>query len=185
MRKNSMRPLVFAISAIGSLSLSIPSGFAQTLPFPENSTFFTGQPPTLVTAETPDSRINWPNAHYYFTFDLPKNSVQSLGKVTIQPQPNVQTIQFNLANTTAFQGTQNRQGQAFTLKASQDPKTQAIAITFDPPIPPGTTFSIRLEANQNPSVQGTYLFSVKTFPAGTNPIGFDMGVGRLSFYQNF
>jgi hypothetical protein len=180
-----MRPLVFALSAIGSLSLSIPSGFAQTLPFPENSTFFTGQPPSLVTAETPDSRINWPDAHYYFTFDLPKNSVQSLGKVTIQPQPNVQTIQFNLANTTAFQGTQNSQGKAFTLKASQDPKTQAIAITFDPPIPPGTAFSIRLEANQNPSVTGTYLFSVKTFPAGPNPIGFDMGVGRLSFYQNF
>jgi hypothetical protein len=34
-------------------------------------------------------------------------------------------------------------------------------------------------------VTGTYLFSVKTFPAGPNPIGFDMGVGRLSFYQNF
>ena len=56
---------------------------------------------------------------------------------------------------------------------------------FAPPIPPGTTFSIRLEANENPSVPGTYLFSVTTFPAGQNPIGFDLGVGRLSFYQTF
>lgn len=180
-----MRPLVFAISAISSLSLSIPNGFAQTLPFSENSTFFTGQPPMLVSTETLESRINWPDAHYYFTFNLPNNSVQSLGKVSIQQQPSFENIQFNLTNTTAFQGDQNNQGQAFTLKASQDPQTQAITVTFEPPISPGTTFSIRLEANQNPSVAGTYLFSVTTFPAGPNPIGLDMGVGRLSFYQGF
>jgi hypothetical protein len=47
-----MRPLVFALSAISSLSLSIPSGFAQTLPFSENSTFFTGQPPSLALVQS-------------------------------------------------------------------------------------------------------------------------------------
>ena len=35
-----MRPLLFAISAIGILSLSIAGVFAQALAFSENSTFF-------------------------------------------------------------------------------------------------------------------------------------------------
>ena len=35
-----MRPLLFAISAINILSLSIASGFAQALAFSENSNFF-------------------------------------------------------------------------------------------------------------------------------------------------
>jgi hypothetical protein len=158
---------------------------AQVVQQPNNETFFTGQPPVLVSAETIDSWINWPNAHYYFTFNLPKNSVESLGKVTIQQQENVDTIQFDLDNTHAFVGTQRNPNQALNFTTTQDSNTKAIAINFNPPIPPGTTFTVRLEAKQNPSSSGVYLFDVTTFPAGNNPTGLPMGVGRLTFYQNY
>lgn len=182
--------LKFRYFLIAMLSVStvnfLPSiSRAQTVQLPENASFFTGQPPVLVTAETPDSWIGWPNAHYYFTFNLPKNSVESLGKVTIQQQENVETIQFDLDHTHAFVGTQRNPNQTLTFTTTQDPNTQAIAINFDPPIPPGTTFTIRLEADRNPSASGVYLFDVTTFPAGQNPMGLEMGVGRLSFYQAF
>lgn len=174
-------PLILSV-AIGVFS---PICLAQNFPYPADSTFFTGQPPVLVNAETLDSYVRWPNAHYYFTFNLPSNSVESVGKVTIQQETSIETISFNLSDTYAFQGTQNNRGKAIAFKAAQDPQTQAINVTFDPPIPPGTTFTIRLEANQNPSQSGVYLFRINAFPAGSNPIGLDMGVGRLSFYQPF
>lgn len=182
MKTRILSPLILGLT---SLALSSSVCFAQSLQTPENQTFFTGQPPSLISAETLTSSINWPDSHYYFIFNLPKNSVESVGKIIIQQQPNVETIQFNLSNTYAFRGTQNSPGQALKFKVNQDPKTQAITILFDPPIPPGNTFSIRLEANQNPSSSGVYLFNVNAFPFGNNAMGMDMGVGRLSFYQTF
>lgn len=169
-------PIVLSVS---SLSLSL-SAYAQT---PDNGTFFTGQPPLFVGAQTPDSTINWPNAHYYFTFHLPNNSIESVGKVTIQQQENVEVIPLNLANTYAFIGTQGNVSKPLTIQTTQDPQTQTVTVIFNPPVPPGTTFTVRLEAQRNPSNAGIYLYSVTSFPAGNNPMGLPMGVGRLSFYQ--
>lgn len=161
-----------------------PSALTQQLPYPENSTFFTGQPPSLVNANTPDPLIGWPHPHYYFILNLPASSPQSLGKVTITPQANIGTITFNLSKTEAFQGTKNNKGQAITLQSvTQDSKTGVITIAFAPPIPPGTTFTITLQPFTNPGDPGTYLFTVQAFPIGENPIGLDIGVGSLSFYQ--
>ncbi|ACK66049.1 conserved hypothetical protein [Rippkaea orientalis PCC 8801] len=184
MKIRSFLLLTLLTLSITLLSLT-PRVLTQDLPFPANATFFTGQPPTLVSAGTPDNAINWQLAHYYFTFNVPNSSPQSVGKVSIEQETNVETIQFNLSNTTAFQGTQDNPGQSLTVKVTENTQDQAIAITFDPPVPPNSTFTIRLEANQNPSTQGTYIFRVKAFPNGDNPIGLDLGVGRISFYQNF
>jgi hypothetical protein len=59
---------------------------AQDLPFPANSTFFTGQPPNLNGASSAFSAVNIPNVPYYFMIGLPENSVESLGKVTIKQE---------------------------------------------------------------------------------------------------
>lgn len=180
-----IRHLFLVILSLSILNLWSSIGLGQTVQLPNNSTFFTGQPPTLISAETPDSWVSWPNAHYYFTFNLPQNSVESLGKVTIQQQENVETIPFNLRATHAFMGTQRNPNQTLTFTTTQDPNTKAITVNFNPPVSPGTTFTIRLEAERNPSSSGVYLFSVTTFPSGNNPTGLPMGVGRLTFYQNF
>jgi hypothetical protein len=174
-----------AILSLNALNLWTSICLGQTVYQPDNETFFTGQPPVLVTAETAENWVSWPNAHYYFTFNLPKNSVESLGKVTIKQQENVETIQFNLNDTHAFIGTQRNPNKALNFTTTQDPNTQTISVNFNPPVPPGTTFTIRLEAQRNPSSSGTYLFDVTTFPAGDNPTGLPMGVGRITFYQNF
>ena len=97
---------------------------------------------------------------------------------------NHEIIKFQLPQTQPLQGTSNSRGKALTLKSvTQDPKTQAISVNFEPPVPPGMTFTISLLAQQNPSVGDTYLFRVKAFPAGDNPIGIDLGVGRFQIYE--
>jgi hypothetical protein len=178
-------PLLALTLTLGSASIPLAANTrAQELPFPANSTFFTGQPPSLNDASSPFSGVNIPNVPYYFTISLPEKSVESLGKVTIEQEVSPVVIQFQLSQTQAFQGTPNSRGKALSLKSvTQDSKTQAISVNFEPPVPPGTTFTISLMAQQNPSVGDTYLFRVKAFPAGDNPIGIDLGVGRFQIYD--
>jgi hypothetical protein len=140
----------------------------------------------LVTAGTRDSDVNWPESRYYFTFNVPTTSGTSLGKVTITPEANPEVISFMLNKTEAFQGTQNQRGAKLALGfITQDPQSQSIVITLAKPVPPGTTFTIVLQTVQNPSLAGTYLFRVQAFPSGPEPVGFDLGVGRFTFYQRF
>jgi hypothetical protein len=167
------------ISAIATIGGAIP---VLSQPQSPDPTFFTGNPPTLVNAGTPDSSVNWPSPRYYFTFQLPSDSPESLAKVSFIPQPSVESIVFNVANTTAFQGTQNQQGKSLAVQVNQA-KDGTITAQFNPPVPPGTTFTVSLEAVQNPSVAGVYQFTVQGFPAGPNPTAFDLGVGRFSFYS--
>ena len=178
---------IYPLLALTANTLSLlvtTNGLTQENQLSGNSTFFTGEPPRLVSTDTPYKWIDYPTPKYFFTINLPQDSVESLGKVTIHPQESGDPIQFNLSNTKAFQGTHHDRGQALTLKeVTQDSQTQTISITFSPPVPPGTTLNISLQARQNPSVGGVYLFRVRAFPAGENPSGLDLGVGRLEFYE--
>ncbi len=152
-----------------------------------------GKTPTLITTSSPHRLINWSKAHYYFTLNLPASSPESLGKITIQQQEkNLEIIQFNLSKIIAFQGTQNDQGQALNLQVTQDSENQTIEIIFEHPVPPGTTFTIRLQAYRNPSRNGVYLFRVRAFPSEDSSMGLylgsrglDLGVGKLVFERNF
>jgi hypothetical protein len=170
-----------------ALSLSTQTiALTQTFPYPPNSTFFTGDPPSLVSTDTPDTTIGWPHPHYYFTFNVPTTSPQSVGQVNITPEISNEPIAFNLPKTQVFQGTSQNRGPVIPLKSvSQDPKTQVITIAFANPIPPNSTFTVNLQPFNNPGEAGTYVFRVQVFPAGPNPIGLDLGVGQLSFYQPF
>ncbi len=176
--------LVLSISTAGIIIA--PQAFTQETQLPEKSTSFTVGVPTFVGAEVPHSAANYVLPKYYFTLDLPADANQSLGKVTIQQQENIETIQFELDKTEAFEGTEDSKGSALNLKeVTQDPQSKTINVSFEPPVSPGTTFSISLQAKQNPSDGGIYLFTVKALPAGDNPMGLDLGVGRLQFEQPY
>jgi hypothetical protein len=187
MLKKLRKTAVNLTVTLGTISTSfILPIFAQNFPYPPNSTFFTGDTPSLVSADTPDTTIAWPRPHYYFTFNIPGTSPQGVGQISITPENNPESIAFDLQKTSAFQGTSRNRGVAIPLQSvSQDPKTQVITITFANPVPANTTFTLSLQAYNNPSLAATYLFRVQIYPAGQNPIALDLGVGRLSFYQPF
>jgi hypothetical protein len=170
-------PLLIANAIVSSLSLVATPAFSQ--PQPNNPTSFTGTPPSLVTAGSPDTSADQPSARYYFTFKVPKDSPQSVGKVSFTPLPSAQPIVFNLAQTKAIQGTQNKQGSSLPVQASQA-KNGAISVQFNSPVPPGTTFTVILKTNKNPSFGGEYTFNVQAFPAGANSTGLDLGIGSFN-----
>ena len=157
---------------------------SQDFPYPPNSTFFTGKPTSFQGARVFYNSIYAPDVPYYFTFYLPEQSIQSIGKVTIQQNTSPYTLNFRFSQTQAFLGTPDQKQTPLKLKTvSQDPETGAIAIEFDTPVLPGSTFSVGLEAVQNPSIGGTYGFTVRAFPAGPQAIGMNLGVGQIQIYD--
>jgi hypothetical protein len=159
----SKKPPTFLLAlGLSSASFLIKTpALTQEISLPETPTNFTGNPPILLKVTAPYTTVNILLTRYYFTLKLPANSVQSLGQVTIKQGENPEAIAFKLSDTQAFEGTQDNKGQLLTLKeVNEDPPKKTIAVSFEPPVPPGTTLTISLLAKKNPFFSGVYLFRV-------------------------
>jgi hypothetical protein len=151
--------------------------------FPDGRIFFERSPTLVNFSATFQSVRTW-GAKYYLTIALPSDLGAPLGRVTIQQQPNIQTIAFLVDQTFAFLGDRNQRGQELTLKSTTfDPNTNTITVIFDPPVPPGNTVSIGLKPVQNPDYGGIYQFGITAYPPGENSPGLYLGVGRLAIYD--
>jgi hypothetical protein len=157
-------------------------GLVRAVQLQDGTVYFT-EPPSLVEAVNTYKDIYVPDVTYYFVVDIPQNAGEPLQQVTLNQHEGVDHIHFNLKKTTVFQGDRSHQGQKLTLKnVTSDPKTRTVTITFDPPVPPGQTITIALQAWQNPGVEGVYLFGVTAFPPGEKSHSQFLGYGRLQFY---
>jgi hypothetical protein len=59
-----------------------------------------------------------------------------------------------------------------------------VTIAFDPPIAPGQTVTVSLQAHRNPQQGGVYLFGVTAFPMGERNSGLFLGCGRVNIFDN-
>ncbi|MEM8778833.1 MAG: DUF2808 domain-containing protein [Cyanobacteria bacterium P01_G01_bin.49] len=144
-------------------------------------TFFSKSPRLLDVITTfKGARVGFPT--YYYTIDLPSQSGEPLQTISIHQRQGFETIKYYPDQTIAFQGTPNHREQALTVKESQwDKTTETITVTLDPPVSPGTTFTVGLKSIRNPQYGGTYLFGVTVFPQGDDPLHLYLGSGRLYF----
>lgn len=144
-------------------------------------------PPRLVDAETTFNRVADSNATYFFILELPENAGSPLQQLQITQRDGssrVRRVQYEVEDTQAFLGTPDDQGNALNLSETRfDRESQTFTVTFDPPVPPGTTLTLRLHPERNPRLGGVYLFGVTAYPAGANRGQF-LGYGRLHFYDN-
>lgn len=107
-----------------------------------------------------------------------------LQRVTIQQRGGVQNIRFREEETIALMGTRNNTGEGLPLaQVHHNPDTQTLEVVFTDPIPPGTTFSIKLRPYHNPRWSGSYTFGVTAFPPGNQAQGLYLGSRRLTFYE--
>lgn len=171
--------LGITLSLASILNASVPSTLAVQLA--DGTTSFEKSPRLINVVTTLNTIRAW-GAKYYVTIDLPANVGESLQKLTIQQRQGSDEIDFYLDKTVAFLGTHQDKGQSLTLQTvSQDQQTKTISVIFDPPIPPGTTFTVGLKPIRNPDYGGIYLFGITAFPTGEKPYGLYLGVGRLQF----
>ncbi|MEM1168530.1 MAG: DUF2808 domain-containing protein [Cyanobacteria bacterium P01_H01_bin.35] len=150
----------------------------------KDGTVYFAQPPRLVKAVTTRSETYVWSATYYFTLKLLPDAGVPLKQVTISKTEGSDNIRYNPKKVIAFEGTHRDKGQPLTVEEVViDKKTNTISVILNPPVPPGTTFTIGLRPVRTPRYGGIYLFGVTAFPVGEKPYGHFLGYGRLHFYD--
>lgn len=143
------------------------------------------QPPSLEAAVTTSRTPLAQGATYYFTISVPENSDEPMQQVVVVQQhgdTSIRRILFDTEDTRAFVGTPRDRAAELALgQVTFDRETNTVAVTFDPPVPPGTTVTIGLAPERNPRTGGVFLFGVTAFPAGSDAYGQFLGYGRLDF----
>ncbi|NJK99386.1 MAG: DUF2808 domain-containing protein [Spirulinaceae cyanobacterium RM2_2_10] len=173
-------PRLTILPTLAALSLAIAP--TQAVQFPDGRTAFSGASPRLDNTTATVKTVGARNVRYYFTLTLPVGAEEPLQQLMIEQRRGEQTVEFELAATTAFRGDRGARGQELAL-ARVEGDRRTVTVEFATPIPPGTTFTVGLRPRQNPRWGGTYLFGVTVFPAGAQPQGLFLGSGRLQFYE--
>ena len=149
----------------------------------DNTTLF-NKSPRLLDVVTTLSRIRVEGATYYVTVELPPDIDESLQQLTLQQTQGLDTISFHLDDTIAFEGKPLHRHHALNLaRVKRNLDNNQISVIFDSPIPPGKTFTIAFKPKKNPDITGHYQFAITAYPAGNNPQGLYLGLGRLFFEQ--
>lgn len=162
-------------------SFTVPS---QAVQLRDGKVYFV-HPPSLVSAATTERQTSSSSASYFFTLTIPEDAGEPLQQVEIaQRDGSTQSrlVQFDAEDSRAFIGTRRDRGDDLTLGENQfNRDAQTLSIVFDPPVPPGTTVTLRLQPKRNPRQDGIYLFGVTAYPPGADPYGQFLGYGRLQF----
>jgi len=174
--------LLSASLLITPLTVTLPTSRLAGEPFHER-TFFEAAP-SLENVRTTMNDAHIRGATYYFTISLPADAGASLGEIIIKQRGGMHDIPLLLDETTAFIGTsQDKQDPLSLSEVSQIDDNRTIRAAFDPPVEPGTTFTLGLTPQRNPSSGGVYQFGVTVVPDGETPEPFPLGLGRLQFYE--
>jgi hypothetical protein len=159
------------------------SPIALAFQSPDGRVTFDKSPRLLDAFTTFDNVWVW-GANYYFILSLPEDIGEPLKTVLIQQRQGLETIDFRLDRTIAFEGKPRRKGETIAIESViYDSETDSITIVFEQPVLPGRNVTIGLEPVRNPYSSGVYLFGVPAFPFGEEPLGLYLGVGRLQFYR--
>lgn len=148
-----------------------------------NTAYFT-KAPRLLSATTTFSGVAVRGAKYYFNIVLPEDAGNNLQQIAIAQRQGAETIDFRLEDTVAYLGTnRNKKDEIAIAEVLQNEDTGEITVLLEKPILPGTTFTVGLKPKKNPFYAGVYLFGVRAFPQGNNPVDLYLGAGRLHFYR--
>jgi Protein of unknown function (DUF2808) len=168
-----------------SLFSAIASPPMQAVPLPDGTVAF-AQPPWLISSTVTRNEVLVSGATYYFTIAVPEDAGEPLQRVTVTQQHGTtfdRRVRFEPEESFAFEGTRGDRGEPLSLgETSYDRDTRTVAVTFEPPVPPGTTVTLGLRPVRNPERNGVYLFGVTAFPVGEMAAGQFLGYGRFNFY---
>lgn len=165
----------FGVSALPAAAGQLASG----------QTFFE-QSPVLLRVSSSQPAVNSP-ATYQFTLKVPENAGAPLQAVTISQAVNPEYVQFDVSDSRAFTGNKYARGSELALAnvgGSAPSSAEGVTIVFEKPVQPGSTVTIGLDVNSNPTVGGNYLFGVTAYPAGEKGLGQFLGYRPVVIYSN-
>ncbi len=176
--------LIFSGFVAATTTIAASDQPAAAVQLADGTTAFVQQP-VLFDATTTQSTARAWSATYYFNMQLPEGASEPLQRVQIDQKQGVEPIGYRLDETRAYEGSRSQRGELLAIGEQVfDRRTGRLTVTFDPPIPPGTRFTLALRPVQNP-VSGVYLLGVTAFPTGDRATPHFMGFGRLHFYSDW
>jgi len=178
--------LVAVPVGLGAVPDRSPNGSiapAQAIQLADGTTQFVDLP-RLIKTHSSQTDIYAYNARHYLTLTLPEGATESLGAVVVQQREGSdRNWRYDLDRLRVFSDLDRNRVQRWPMTPRFDRDTHTLTLTFDPPIPPGTTFTLALTPRHNPASEGIYLWGVTAFPAGDQPVGRFLGYGRFQFYR--
>ncbi|UBF25749.1 DUF2808 domain-containing protein [Kovacikia minuta CCNUW1] len=165
-RLGSASILALSILLPGSLltSTAVASQISNERSFFDHAPRLVRTAATFQDAYTPST--------YQFTIKVPEDAGANLQAVRIaQDSQNIGTVDFDISQSSAFLGGSFAGGPAVSLASvggTQPTNSNEVTIAFDPPIAPGQTVTVSLQADRNLGGGGVYLFGVTAFPTGEN-----------------
>jgi hypothetical protein len=146
------------------------------------STYFV-KAPFQLSLITYSSNISQPWPEYYLTIPIPEQAGAALGALEVQQIGGAdRQFDFDASRTRAFIGRPRREGRVVPVEASFDNARRQFLIRFPQPPVPGETVTVSLRPVRNPIVADTYLYTVRAFPVGPQPVASPVGVGRVRIY---
>lgn len=152
---------------------------------PSGQSFFDRAPRLVRTAASFQS-VNTPST-YQFTVKVPEDAGANLQALRIGQDQETHNVDFDPNQSAAFLGNSFAGGPKVPLASiggAMPADSDAVTVVFDPPIAPGQTVTVSLQANRNPRDEGVYLFGVTAFPEGESNQGLFLGHGRVNVYEN-
>ncbi len=170
-------------AALGAIAFSVA---AQAIQLADGTVYFEN-PPRLIDSSILERSVADSNVKYYFHLTVPEDAGEALQRVEIAQQHGdlfTREVEFEAEESTAHIG-HRRRGDDISIESVQfDEDIQRITLTFNPPVPPGTDLTVRLNAERNPRRAGVYLFGVTAYPEGDVTYGQFLGYGRFHIYDN-
>jgi Protein of unknown function (DUF2808) len=152
-------------------------------PNQSQQTFFY-HPPQLIRAAATQTGVYTPST-YEFTLTVPQNAGQPLKAVTIVQVESLETVKFDVSDSKAFFGEQLTASSEIRLASiggNKPSKSGEVTIVFDKPVQPGSTVTVAVSTQKNPSWSNIYLFGVTAYPVGDDALGQFLGYGRINIY---
>lgn len=171
------------IAAIAVLISLFIVASTSAIELKDGRTYFERPPRLLGVATSQNGTYIW-NATYYFTVAIPEDAGEALQKLEIELAASPGRPIFDASKLEAFEGKRRKPGDKIPVKdVTIDARTQVISVTFDPPVKPGKTITVRVYPVRNPAAGGTYLYGVTAFPDGAQPASQFLGFGRIRIYD--
>ncbi|MBE9166222.1 DUF2808 domain-containing protein [Pleurocapsales cyanobacterium LEGE 06147] len=166
------------------LSSSLLALSAAAFPLGNGRTTFE-RAPRLIRAATNSRQTGMPRATYHFTISVPENAGEPMQAVTISQRQGIDAIAFKTDKSRAFEGDSFAGGPEIPLASigGSQPTDGDTTVVFDPPVPPGKTVTVALQAKRNPNLAGIYLFGVTAYPVGEGSPGLYLGSRRFTFIR--
>jgi hypothetical protein len=182
---NSFLPHLSLVGLVGLL-------FPLVVPSPVNAlvgidgTIYFEEVPRLLNASATRQLSGVQGSTLRFTIDVPQGAGVPLEQIHLTQDQNFEALRISPDRISAVQGDRFNDSALQIPVRAQVPdfgERQPIEITFDPPLPPGTTVTLGLRPSRTPQTSGVYQFGVVAFPAGDQPFEYFLNYGRINFFE--